>query len=91
MSPLHRLLDRVLPPKGQHRGPRAGTLPERIKVPLDDLIGPWPEPALPKPFGAAVTQAWRDCPPCGKATAGILHNDGWTCGECFNTEQGDLR
>ncbi|MFJ5259123.1 helix-turn-helix domain-containing protein [Streptomyces sp. NPDC088387] len=35
MSPLLRLLDRVLPPTGIHRGPRAGTVAERIEVSLD--------------------------------------------------------
>ncbi|MFE7273002.1 hypothetical protein [Streptomyces sp. NPDC057623] len=86
MSPLHRLLDRVLPPTGHHRGTRAGTVPERIEVSLDDLLGPpWPDPAPTPAFGVAVTQAWRDCPPCDKATAGVLHKDGWTCGECLTT------
>lgn len=91
VSPLNRLLERVLPPTGVHRGLRAGSTPERIEVPIDDLIGPWPEPAPAKPFGAAATQAWQDCPPCSKATAGVVHADGWTCGECLTTTttQGD--
>ncbi|MER5213664.1 hypothetical protein ABT063_24610 [Streptomyces sp. NPDC002838] len=67
--------------KGRHR---AVVVPERIEVPLDDLLGtPWPEPR--PPYGAAVTQTWQDCKPCDKATAGVVHKDGWTCGECLIT------
>lgn len=66
--------------KGLHR---AVTVAGHIPVPLDDLLGPWPQPVPAPVHGAAVTQAWRDCMPYGKATAGVLHKDGWTCGECL--------
>jgi len=46
---------------------------------LDELLGPPPEPAP----HAAVVQAWRDCPTCVKATAGVVTADGWWCGECL--------
>jgi len=67
--------------KGHHRAPAT---PTPLHVPLNDLLGtPWPEPR--RPYGAAVIQAWKDCAPCGKATAGVVHADGWTCGECLTT------
>ncbi|MBU8549756.1 hypothetical protein IMX12_13150 [Streptomyces sp. Babs14] len=67
--------------KGRHR---ATPPTEQIEVSLDHLLGtPWPQPA--RPYGAAVVQCWDDCPPCGKPTAGILHADGRTCGECLTT------
>lgn len=68
---------------GRHRGPRAGHGPERIQIPLDDLLGHWPTPSrAPATTG---TQCWDDCPPCGQPTAGLLHADGFTCGECLTT------
>lgn len=68
----------VAPPKahGRHRAARVAVLDE---VALEELLPPWPQPA----YGAAVAQAWRDCPHCAKATAGVVHRDGWTCGECL--------
>ncbi|MFF5980888.1 hypothetical protein ACFY78_18785 [Streptomyces olindensis] len=81
MSPL-RTLRQIVYPTGRHRAPRQA--PERIEVPLDGLTAaPWPQDVPPPAFGAAFTQAWRDCQPCSKATAGVLHKDGWTCGECL--------
>lgn len=79
MSPL-RALRQIVKPIGRHRAPVA----KRTEVSLDDLLGPsWPDRT--PPYGAAVTQAWDDCPHCAKATAGVLHADGWTCGECLTT------
>jgi ribosomal protein S27AE len=87
VSPL-RTLRQIVAPTGRHRGPRSGHGPERLEVPLEYLLGkPWPSPS--RPYGAAVTQAWRDCEPCGKATAGVVHADGWTCGECLTTQDGE--
>lgn len=57
---------------GRHR-------PKPVTVPLSQLLGP---PPL-SPVSGVLTQAWDDCTPCGKATAGVLHKDGWTCGECL--------
>ena len=59
---------------GRHR--RAAVVDDAT---LDELLGPWPTPA----YGAAVAQAWRDCPNCCKATAGVVQSDGWWCGECL--------
>ena len=58
---------------GRHR-------PKATAVPLSQLLGP---PLHLSPVGGVLTQAWDDCGPCGKATAGVLHKDGWTCGECL--------
>ncbi|MFD4263967.1 hypothetical protein ACFWR9_41785 [Streptomyces sp. NPDC058534] len=80
MSPLRSLRRIMEPGTGRHRL----TVPERITVPLNDLLGPpWPAPS--RPYGAAVTQCWDDCPRCGTATAGVLTKDGRTCGECLKT------
>lgn len=70
-SPI-RVLRQIVAPNGRHR-------PKRRTVPLDDLLGRFPTP----PVQGVFVQAWEDCKPCGKATAGVLHKDGWTCGECF--------
>jgi hypothetical protein len=78
MSPI-RYLRQLVAPNGRHRAPGGP-----VRVRLDDLLGPWP-PATERAHGAAVVQAWDDCEPCGKATAGVLHRDGWTCGECLTT------
>ncbi|MEU9597239.1 hypothetical protein AB0E06_10545 [Streptomyces sp. NPDC048109] len=83
MSPL-RTLRQIVAPAGRHRGPRAGHAPERIEVPIDDLLDGWPT-APSHPPGALGTQCWDDCPHCGHATAGLLHADGFTCGECLTT------
>lgn len=79
MSPI-RYLRQLVAPNGRHRAVAAPA-----RVPLDDLLGPWPQPVPERAHGAAVVQAWDDCEPCGKATAGVLHKDGWTCGECLQT------
>ncbi|MCI3271431.1 hypothetical protein [Streptomyces cylindrosporus] len=73
MSPLHRLLDRVLPPTGTHRGRRANTAPERIEVPLDSLLGPQLPAFVDVPHGAVAPQSFRYCPPCGGDVAVVLH------------------
>jgi hypothetical protein len=78
MSPL-RVLRQIVKPIGRHRAPAR----ERVEVALDDLLGPVPDRT--PPYGAAVVQAWRDCPACAKVTAGVLHADGRTCGECLTT------
>lgn len=76
MSPLHRLLDRVWAPTGLHRGPRAGTVPERIEVPLPGLTGPQLPEFVDVPHGAIAPQAFRPCTPCGGDVAVVLHGDG---------------
>ena len=77
-----RFIRQVVAPNGRHR---AATPPRPVRVSLDDLLGPWPQPVPERALGAAVTQAWRDCEPCGKTTAGVVHRDGWTCGECLTS------
>lgn len=67
-----------VPVPGRHRARRSGVLDEAS---LDELLGPWPQPA----YGAAVTQAWRYCPTCCRNEPSVLHRDGWTCGHCFET------
>lgn len=50
---------------------------------LDELLGPWPEPGgWPSP-GEPIRQGWRPCEPCGRNTVSVLHETGWTCGECL--------
>jgi hypothetical protein len=78
----------LVAPTGQHRLPRAETVPTRVEVSLDDLLGPltlapFPEP----PVHGVITQAWQYCPAasCQKETAGVVHADGWTCGECLTS------
>lgn len=69
---------------GRHRAPRVRAVLDEAS--LDELLGPWPEPA----YGAAVAQAWADCPHCAKTTAGVVHRDGtWTCGECIGRPRGE--
>jgi ribosomal protein S27AE len=65
------------PARGRHRAERVRAVLDDSS--LDELLGPWPQPA----YGAAVSQQWAYCQPCGKDTAGVVHKDGWTCGECF--------
>jgi ribosomal protein S27AE len=78
MTTLRRYVRQVVAPNGKHRSRSAA-------VALDDLLGPEPAP----PAGAVFVQAWDDCEPCGKATAGVLHKDGWTCGECLTSSAPD--
>ena len=68
----------VTPPRvrGRHR---AGSCTVLDDASLDELLGEW-EPV----YGAALAQAWHDCPHCGHATAGVRTRDGWTCGECLS-------
>lgn len=74
-SPL-RYLRQVVAPNGRHR-------PRRRPLSLDDLLG---QPT--KPVAGVFVQTWDDCPDCRKATAGVLHKDGWTCGECLGQVAG---
>lgn len=77
MSPLQRLLDRVLPPTGLHRGHRAVRVPERIEVPLAGLASLPPQRLFPDvPHGAIAAQAFRHCSPCGGDVAVVLHPKG---------------
>lgn len=76
MTTVRRYLRQVVAPNGKH-------LPRRRTVTLDELLG-----QQPKPVSGVLVQAWDDCPPCGKATAGVLHKDGWTCGECLGQVAG---
>lgn len=63
---------------GRHRAP------ERVQIPEETLLGAWPTPPSLAPV-ALGTQCWDDCPHCGHATAGLLHPEGFTCGECLTT------
>lgn len=75
MTTLRRYVRQVVAPNGKHR-------PKPRTVGSNDLLGPdRPSP----PTGGVLVQAWDDCTPCGKATAGVLHKDGWTCGECLTS------
>lgn len=76
MTTVRRYIRQVVAPNGRHR-------PTRRLVSIDDLLGP--EPAAPK---GVFVQTWDDCPDCRKATAGVLHKDGWTCGECLGQVAG---
>ncbi|MFF0790413.1 hypothetical protein [Streptomyces spiralis] len=77
MSPL-RFIRQVVAPTGRHRAATASK-------PAREPLGTWPKSLPERAHGAAVAQAWDDCAPCGKPTAGLLHKNGWTCGECFTT------
>lgn len=70
------------PAPGRHRAQRVRAVLDEAS--LDELLGPWPQPA----YGAAVVQAWRDCPTCDRATAGVVQRDGWWCGECLRPSGG---
>lgn len=76
MTTLLRYFRQVVAPNGRHR-------PRRRTVSLDDLLG---QPT--KSVSGVFAQAWDDCPDCRKATAGVLHKDGWTCGECLGQVAG---
>lgn len=71
-----------VPVRGRHRAPRVRAVLDEAS--LDELLGPWPQPV----YGAAVPTAWRDCPTCDRATVGVVHKDGWTCGECLTPSGG---
>lgn len=70
------------PVRGRHRATHVRAVLDEAS--LDELLGPWPQPA----YGAAVVQAWRDCPHCARATAGVVQRNGWWCGECLNPSGG---
>lgn len=74
----------IYPPAapGRHRAPRVRAVLDEAS--LDELLGPWPQPA----YGAAVAQAWNDCPHCAKTTAGVVQRNGWWCGECLRPSGG---
>ncbi|MGX1909037.1 hypothetical protein ACWIID_09260 [Streptomyces phaeochromogenes] len=76
MSPL-RILRQLVAPTGQHRGPRAGSLPARNEVPIDSLLQP-PLPAFAEApaHGAIAPLAFRHCRPCGGDVAVVLHGNG---------------
>lgn len=76
MSPLHKLLDRFLPPTGHHRGARAIRVPKRIEVPLAGLASLPPQRFPDVPHGAVAAQAFRPCSPCGGDVAVVLHPKG---------------
>lgn len=75
-SPI-RVLRQIVAPNGKHR-------PRRRTVSLTELLGRPSRFPMPPQFGV-FAQAWDDCTPCGKATVGVLHKDGWTCGECLTS------
>lgn len=72
--PLRAAVQMVLP-TGEHRASRSA-----VTLSLAQLLGP---ACPPPPVQGVLVQSWEDCGPCGKATAGVLHKDGWTCSECL--------
>lgn len=78
-SPI-RTLKLIFDGGGRHRVVSTG---RRVNVSLDDLLGPWRQPAPQRVHGAPFEPKWGDCPVCDKATAGVVNKDGWTCGECL--------
>lgn len=78
MTTLRRYVRQVVAPNGKHR-------PRPRAVSLDELLG---QQTQSRPVGGVFVQTWDDCPRCGKATAGVLHKDGWTCGECLGQVAG---
>lgn len=91
---------RVLPARyfgratGRHRQPtvRPVLLPDMpliTRIPVHgtvlgetELLSGWPEPE--RAPGAVLDQGFRDCPTCEQTTSGVVHKDGWTCGQCLN-------
>lgn len=71
-SPI-RVLRQIVAPNGRHR-------PHPVAAPA---VSPAEFPA--PPVGGMFVQAWDDCVPCGRATAGVLHKSGWTCGDCLTS------
>ena len=71
----------VAPPQahGRHRASWVSVVLDEAA--LEALLPSCLEP----PYGAVVAQAWRDCPHCARATPGVVHRDGWTCGECLTS------
>ena len=70
------------PERGRHQAPRVRQVLDEAS--LDELLGPWPQPA----YGAVVVQAWRDCPTCAQTTAGVVQRNGWWCGQCLTPSGG---
>lgn len=71
---------RASAPTGQRRKPRVRQVLDDAS--LDELLGPWPQPA----FGTPVTWAFRECPNSGLDEPHALHEDGsGTCSCCFTT------
>lgn len=67
-------------PTGLHRKPRVRQVLDSAS--LDELLGPWPEPA----YGTPVVWAFRECPNTGLDEPHALHEDGsHTCSCCFAT------
>ncbi|MFJ5151437.1 hypothetical protein ACIQCF_07585 [Streptomyces sp. NPDC088353] len=69
-------------PRGRHRALAA---PRQARALAGALPGPSPQAAPVPPHGAVVAQSYDDCPTCARATAGMLHKTGWTCGTCFTS------
>ncbi|MFD4968890.1 hypothetical protein [Streptomyces sp. NPDC058424] len=69
------------PYRGRHRAPAA----PKQRAQAGNASSPSPQAAPVPPHGAVVAQSYDDCPNCAKATAGMLHKAGWTCGECFTS------
>lgn len=86
---LHGMAVLAFPATGRHRAGEVllvhePGLPVRARgvleeARLEELLDGWPE-RVP---GAVAATCFDDCPTCERATAGVLHKDGWTCGECF--------
>jgi ribosomal protein S27AE len=74
VTTVRRYVRQIVAPNGKHRS-------RPSVVDTDTLLGPEPTP----PAGAVFVQTWDDCEPCGKATVGVIHKDGWTCGECLTS------
>jgi ribosomal protein S27AE len=72
VTTLRRYVRQIVAPNGRHRP---------HPVPVDDLLGPEPT----APAGAVFVTAWEDCKHCAKPTVGVIHKDGWTCGECLTS------
>ncbi|NUP38202.1 MAG: hypothetical protein HOY76_14595 [Streptomyces sp.] len=89
-SPL-RVLRQIVAPNGRHRStgvllvdePGGLAVNSRRVLSEDELLEGWGAPVLAP--GAVVATSFDDCVPCGKATAGVLHRNGWTCGECLTS------
>lgn len=81
MSPLRTLRRIMEPGTGRHRAAPAA----RVEVALAGLqdTGAWPQPV--REYGAVAPQCFAYCASCGDTTAGVVHTDGRTCGECLTT------
>lgn len=67
-------------PRGRHRATGR-------TVSLEELLGSPSAYTTPSftdvPEFAVIAQCFDDCPNCEQTTAGVLHKDGWTCGQCL--------